>query len=123
MAQGYLKTGEWTNAITYADRALGRDEKCVKALYRKATALQQMLSFKEAIAVLEQLLRVEPENAAAKSMLAEIRRSSQVNERKEKRMSQKMFSVLASEHDPRVPPTRREAMLAALRDFRAEGLQ
>merc|ERR1719210_2258729 len=84
MAQGYLKTRDWANAITHADKALSRDANNAKALYRKASALMQMLSFNEAAAVLEKLMEVEPKNAAAKSMHAEARRNEQRSERKAK---------------------------------------
>lgn len=92
MAQAYLKTGEWSNAVTYADKALVRDPDSTKALYRKASALMQLLSFVEAAAVLERLLEVEPESAAAKAMLAEARRNEELSTRRARRMSRRMFS-------------------------------
>lgn len=113
MAQGYLKTKDWNNAVSHADKVLELDPSNSKALYRKASALMQLLSFKEAAAVLEKLLQVEPGNKAAKNLLNEARRKAEVGERKAKKMSQKMLSGI--ERDPRVPPTQREALVEFLR--------
>merc|ERR1712217_579399 len=112
VAQGYLKMKEWTNAVTHADKALTLDSSNAKALYRKASALIQLLNYSEAAVVLEILLQAEPENAAAKSLLNEARRSAQISDRRAKKMSQKMLSV---ERDPRVPPTQREATMESMR--------
>lgn len=123
LAQGYLKTGDWANAVSSADKVLAKDAAHPKALYRKASALVQQQSFREATAVLERLLEVEPQNAAALSMAAEARRSAQLSDRKAKRVSQKMFAALAEDRDPRVPPSRREALLAAARAALAGALR
>lgn len=116
IAQGYMKLEEWNNVVTHADKALARDGQNAKALYRKAYALVQLLSFDEACAVLERLLRVEPQNAAAKKMLAEAQRNLQVSERRAKKMSQKMFNVVRNERDPR-SKSWREALWHALRSI------
>eukprot|EP00933_Yihiella_yeosuensis_P081248 TRINITY_DN9481_c0_g2_i5.p1 TRINITY_DN9481_c0_g2~~TRINITY_DN9481_c0_g2_i5.p1 ORF type:complete len:258 (-),score=65.04 TRINITY_DN9481_c0_g2_i5:320-1054(-) len=102
LAQAHLKQSEWTQAVSFADKALGRDSSNTKALYRKASALMELLSFKEAAEVWERLLNVEPGNSAAKSMLAKARRSATAGEARSKKMSQKMFASI--EADPRVPP-------------------
>jgi len=73
MAQGSLKTGDWAKAVEYADMALRIEPNNAKALWRKASAQKALLSYPEAIAVLEKLLQVEPANAAAKALLAEVR--------------------------------------------------
>merc|ERR1712113_17481 len=60
----------------------------------------------------ETLLKTEPANAAAKAMLQEAHRSSELSDRRAKKMSQRMLSV---ERDPRVPPTQREVAMDTLR--------
>jgi len=122
LAQGNLKLGEWNKAIEMADRALARDAKNGKALYRKACALEKLLSFSEAISVLEILLREDPNNAAARSMLQECRRHAERGERKAKKMSQKMFSVMGGERDPRRPPTQSEALFEMITTLPREAL-
>mmetsp|Transcript_24252 Transcript_24252/g.68782 ORF Transcript_24252/g.68782 Transcript_24252/m.68782 type:complete len:279 (-) Transcript_24252:35-871(-) len=119
IAQAYLKTGEYNKAIESADKALNRHPDSAKALYRKASAHMQLLNFSEAEEVLEKLLEVEPENAAAKQMLATAGRNNLVSDRKAKKMSQKIFSGLSS--DPRVPvPVREPTMLEWLQGLPAE---
>jgi len=73
----------------------------------------------EAITVLETLLQSEPENAAAKSMLLETKRSSQLSDRRAKKMSQRMLAV---ERDPRVPPTQREEFMNSLHSTYTDSL-
>jgi len=113
IAQGYLKIKDWTNAIVHADKVLEFEPSNPKALYRKASAMMQMCSYSEVIMVLEQLLQVEPDNKAAKDMIAKAQRSKEVSDRKAKKMSQRMFSNI--ERDPRVPPTQREALVEFVR--------
>lgn len=108
MAQGSLKTGDWTKAVEYADLALRIEPNNAKALWRKASAHKALLSFDEAIAVLEKLLQVEPANAAAKALLAEVRQLNEKSNRKLKRMSEKVWRTI--DRDPRVPPTQREQL-------------
>lgn len=114
MAQGNLKMGNLRDAVKYADQALEHDPVSTKALYRKASALNQLSRYGEAIAVLETLRKLEPENPAAKSLLAESRRSAALSDRKAKRTAKKMFSLVSSERDPRVPPSRKEVLIELL---------
>eukprot|EP00927_Polykrikos_kofoidii_P007227 TRINITY_DN12949_c0_g1_i1.p1 TRINITY_DN12949_c0_g1~~TRINITY_DN12949_c0_g1_i1.p1 ORF type:complete len:295 (-),score=67.24 TRINITY_DN12949_c0_g1_i1:172-1056(-) len=123
MSQGHLKLEEWSKAIVMTDRVLEREPKNTKALYRKASALMQLLSFDEASRVLDDLLIVEPTNAAAKSMLAEARRRAERGERREKRMSQRMFARAAMPRDPRTPPSQFEAILEFLQTAPREALR
>jgi len=116
ISQGNLKVGDWNQALSYSDRALVVQADHPKALYRKASALMELLSFSEAAAVLERLLQVESNNKAAQAMLAKARRNAEISEKKAKKMSKKMFSVVSSEHDPRVPPTQFEQLIDLLRE-------
>eukprot|EP00931_Biecheleriopsis_adriatica_P046185 TRINITY_DN26509_c0_g1_i2.p1 TRINITY_DN26509_c0_g1~~TRINITY_DN26509_c0_g1_i2.p1 ORF type:complete len:235 (-),score=64.66 TRINITY_DN26509_c0_g1_i2:27-701(-) len=93
LAQAHIKLGEFRKAIEFADQALTRDPKSTKALYRKAAALMETLSFAETAEVLQQLLALEPENAAAKDLLAKAKHSAAKGEMRAKRMSQKMLGV------------------------------
>jgi len=113
IAQGYLKTKDWASAEEHADKVLGFEPANPKALYRKASAMMQMYNYSEVITVLEKLLQVEPDNKAAKDMMAKAQRSKEVSDRKAKKMSQRMFSNI--ERDPRVPPTQREALVEFVR--------
>jgi len=113
IAQGYLKTKDWANAIVHADKVLEFESSNPKALYRKASAMMQMSNYSEVIGVLERLLQIEPDNKAAKDMIAKAQRSREVSTRKAKKMSQRMFSDI--ERDPRVPPTQREALVEFVR--------
>merc|ERR1740123_2119325 len=114
IAQGYLKIKDWANAIVHADKVLEFEPSNPKALYRKANAMMQMCSYSEVVTVLERLLQVEPDNKAAKDMIAKAQRSREVSDRKAKKMSQRMFNDI--ERDPRVPPTQREAFVELVRN-------
>lgn len=108
MAQGSLKTGDWAKAVEYADMALRIEPNNAKALWRKASAQKALLSYPEAITVLEKLLQVEPANAAAKQLLAEVRQLDEKSNRRLKKMSEKVWKTI--DRDPRVPPTREEQL-------------
>lgn len=109
LAQGYLKLGQWSKAVEMADKALEREPRHPKALYRKASALMQLLSFREAEGVVEALLQVDPSNAEGRRMLAEVRRSAEKGQKRERKMAEKMFASPGVERDPRTPPTQLES--------------
>jgi len=108
MAQGSLKTGDWTKAVEYADMALRIEPNNAKALWRKASAQKALLGYPEAMATLEKLLQVEPANAAARALLAEVRQLNEKSNRRLKKMSEKVWKTI--DRDPRVPPTREEQL-------------
>jgi len=108
MSQGYLKTREWSKAIEFADKALEREPSSTKALYRKATALNNVGNFREALQVCEQLLQIEPDSAAGAALLAETKRSNQLHQQKARKMAQRAIGGI--ERDNRVPPTFRDAV-------------
>jgi len=75
-----LKTNETSECIKNCERALEKDPKNVKALYRKAQALEQRKDYEEAIEVFKEVIAVDPGNKASlqqinvcKGRLAEVR--------------------------------------------------
>mmetsp|Transcript_47652 Transcript_47652/g.74282 ORF Transcript_47652/g.74282 Transcript_47652/m.74282 type:complete len:285 (-) Transcript_47652:32-886(-) len=118
MAQGSLKIRDWRSAIEYADKVLERDAHHTKALWRKAQALIGLGRLKDGIAVLDALLRIEPENPAVKDLRAKTVRSNAEADRKASKAAKKMFASM--EKDPRVPATIAERLLGYLRNAPAE---
>lgn len=114
MAQGYLKMEEWNQAVESATKALDMDEKNPKALYRKAYAQMQLMCFTEAQVSLEKLLKVEPENAAAKSMLAEAKHKEIKGERDSKKLGKQMMKGIIKEKDPNAPVEVKTAWIVIL---------
>lgn len=98
MAQGYMKMEEWNKTVESADKALDLDDKNPKALYRKAYAQMQTMAFTEAQTSLEKLLKEEPENAAAKSLLQEAKHKERKGERESKKLGRQMMSGIIKEN-------------------------
>lgn len=94
LCQGHLKTRNFTEAISFADKALEKSPGNTKALYRKASAYMETMSYSEAAKVLNELLRVEPGNAAGRKLLAEARHKEAIGAKKSKEMSKKMMAAL-----------------------------
>lgn len=99
MAQCQLKLRDWAQAVSFADKALERDPRHAKGLYRKAVALKELSKFDEAITALENLLEEEPDNKAGQSLLPETRRAQQLYERKAREVSRKMIGGCGSGAD------------------------
>ncbi|CAE8737557.1 unnamed protein product [Polarella glacialis] len=118
LAQVHLKLSEWGQAVTFADKALVRDARNAKALYRKASALMELMSYSEAIEVLGRLLEFEPSNSAAVAMLAKANRSASLSEVRERRQAKKIFAGI--ERDSRVPPTEWEVFVDSVREAVAD---
>eukprot|EP00933_Yihiella_yeosuensis_P059962 TRINITY_DN6180_c0_g1_i4.p1 TRINITY_DN6180_c0_g1~~TRINITY_DN6180_c0_g1_i4.p1 ORF type:complete len:251 (-),score=66.59 TRINITY_DN6180_c0_g1_i4:261-950(-) len=102
LAQGSLKTGEFYQATDHCGRALEIDPKNTKALYRKAAGFNMGDMFDDARQTLNELLELEPGNAAALQMMQDIDRKSKLALRSAKKASQKMLSQI--DHDPRAEP-------------------
>ncbi|CDI76093.1 Tetratricopeptide repeat containing domain protein, related [Eimeria praecox] len=94
-----LKEGRWAACILYCDKALQRDPKAVKALYRKAQAQQELGDFDGALATLDRYLSVAPGSPLALSLQAQLRHLKAAHAVREKKLLQGMFRNL--EHDPR----------------------
>jgi len=120
MAQGHFKLGEWCKTVEFADKALTRDPQNTKALYHKAKSQMHLLDFEEAARTWQALLKVEPDSATARVSLSEAKRKAQVGAMKAKKMSQKIFSELAGDGDPRVQLTGRESLFKAARSLPTE---
>ncbi|CAE8642990.1 unnamed protein product [Polarella glacialis] len=118
LAQVHLKLSEWGQAVTFADKALVRDARNAKALYRKASALMELMSYSEAIEVLGRLLEFERSNSAAVAMLAKANRSASLSEVRERRQAKKIFAGI--ERDSRVPPTEWEVFVDSVREAVAD---
>ena len=75
-AQAALKLEEWDAAVHHATQALAAEPAHPKALFRRATALHSRAKgaadATQARADLEQLIALQPDNAAAKKLLASI---------------------------------------------------
>jgi len=60
-----MKQNETAECIKHCDKVLEKQPNNVKALYRKAQALQQRKDFEEAIVIYNKIVEIEPENKAA----------------------------------------------------------
>lgn len=67
--------------IAICDRALRIDEKCLKALVHRSSARLAMMQFNEAIADLEEALKVAPNNTETARMLASAKGAKEEAER------------------------------------------
>ncbi|CDJ53213.1 hypothetical protein, conserved [Eimeria brunetti] len=125
-----LKEGRWAACILYCDKALQRDPKALKALYRKAQAQQGLGDFDGALATIDRYLSVSPDSPLAVSLQTQLRHLKAAHAVKEKKLLQGMFRNL--EHDPRSEAaaaaaaaeaaTKNKGLLGSVKDwFRGSG--
>lgn len=92
-AQCYLNLKIWKKVVGLCDEVLKQDPGSVKAHYRKAQAMIGDGEFKQAQLSLQELLRVEPENAAAKKLLHETMHKLKAETAAEKQRMKKAMAV------------------------------
>ena len=95
LAQCWLKITDADNHLTQAirccDEALKLDESNVKALYRKAVALEAKGDYDEAKAVCKSAAALAPDDSAMPKLMARIDAQLKRQKDKEKKMAAKMF--------------------------------
>ncbi|KAI6189728.1 Peptidylprolyl isomerase [Aphelenchoides bicaudatus] len=64
-----MKQGETAECIKHCDKVLEKQPNHVKALYRKAQALQQRKEFEDAIDIYKKVIEIEPDNKAASQQI------------------------------------------------------
>lgn len=72
LAQGYLKLKKYFKARDAADYVLKRDPQNHKCLYRRALALQGISQPEEALKTIQSLLKIDPNNKAALSLMSSL---------------------------------------------------
>ncbi|CAE7225970.1 unnamed protein product [Rhizoctonia solani] len=82
MAACHLKEGNYKRVIELADKALKKNENNSKAKYRKAKAYAAQGYTEKAIDILEELLKQEPNDAAMKKDLEDIKAKQAATEKK-----------------------------------------
>jgi len=87
-----LKMAENTECIKNCDKVLAKAPDNVKALYRKAQALQKRKDFEEAVEVYKRVCDVDSSNKAAAQSIAECREKLKQIREKERAVFSKMFS-------------------------------
>ncbi|CAE6414965.1 hypothetical protein RSOLAG22IIIB_03473 [Rhizoctonia solani] len=82
MAACHLKGGNYNRVIELADKALKKNENNSKAKYRKAKAYSAQGYTEKAIDILEELLKRDPNDAAMKKDLEDIKAKQVATEKK-----------------------------------------
>lgn len=85
-ALAYLKTEDWTKAITDTDRVLKLEPDNLKALLRQATARKGLKQFDKAKKDLDKVLVKEPNNKRAQDLLTEVEKERKEKKSKGRRM-------------------------------------
>lgn len=88
----YLKLAQYNDAIRECDLVLKYDPKNVKALYRRGCGRASFGLINGAKEDLEAVLVIDPENKAAKSELAKVKKQIDIEDRKTKRSLHSLFS-------------------------------
>uniref|UniRef100_A0A914HZA2 peptidylprolyl isomerase n=1 Tax=Globodera rostochiensis TaxID=31243 RepID=A0A914HZA2_GLORO len=91
-----LRTGESAEAIKSCDKVLEKQPNNVKALYRKAQALQNRKDFEEAIEQYQHVQQLEPSNSAAAQQIVECRRRLAAQREAERNKYRAMFDRMAA---------------------------
>lgn len=99
MAACHLKGQNYKRVIELADKALKKNENNTKAKYRKAKALAAQGYTEKAIAIIEELLKNDPDDAAMKKDLADIQANQKAVEKKGMSKFKGMYNRPAKESD------------------------
>ena len=91
-AQCLLKLHRYADAEGRCNAVLIRDEQNIKALYRRALALDGLQRLPSALADLDQLIKIDPSNQDASRLRARIAAKIKAEEDKERALYSKMFS-------------------------------
>ncbi|XP_030051187.1 FK506-binding protein-like [Microcaecilia unicolor] len=87
LAACQLRLGQYENAARSCDKALEREPRAIKALYRRAVAHAALNELEKAGVDLQEVLRLEPGNAAARQ---ELRRLTEKVREQDTEMAKKM---------------------------------
>ncbi|KAI6199986.1 Peptidylprolyl isomerase [Aphelenchoides besseyi] len=90
-----LKQNETAECLKYCDKALEKQPKNVKALYRKAQALQQRKEFEEAIQTYSKVVEIDSSNKAATQQILVCKRQISDMAALEKKRFSGLFERLA----------------------------
>jgi len=93
-AQCYLTLGDPTNALSQCNSVLKVDRHNVKALFRRAKAHHGRSEPVDAERDLNRVLELDPENAEAKTLLAQVKRAQKVADKESKAAFRKMCDGL-----------------------------
>lgn len=92
----YLKQNETSECIKQCDKVLSKQPTNVKALYRKAQALQQRKDYDDAIVLFKVVLESDPENKAALQQIIFCKQKLSVIREKERKRFVGMFDKLST---------------------------
>ena len=123
-AAAHLKLDRAADALKDCDAALELDARSVKALYRRGAALVELSRWEEAREALASCLELDPHNAAARKLRADLRARARAQDRQEmgKFANSKMFkfndpkpaaAAAAPPAEPPAPSPRRRLLSPA----------
>mmetsp|Transcript_13149 Transcript_13149/g.29935 ORF Transcript_13149/g.29935 Transcript_13149/m.29935 type:complete len:185 (+) Transcript_13149:1-555(+) len=92
-----LQLGLWSEAVSACNEVLQRDSGNLKAHYRRAQALLRLRQLKEAQRSLHLLLKLDPENAAARRLLDEVKRRRGVDAQRSKEKVKQVVQAACAE--------------------------
>ncbi|EKM58357.1 uncharacterized protein PHACADRAFT_252612 [Phanerochaete carnosa HHB-10118-sp] len=92
MSACHIKKGSWKRAVETADKALRKNEKNTKALFRKGRALGEQGYFEKAEKILDELLKTDTSDKPA--IEAELARLRAADKEREKKHNQKFKGFL-----------------------------
>lgn len=92
LAQVLLMRGKFSESMEFSQKVLALDGSNAKALFRIAKALNGLQDWPEALHYLEKLLAMEPDNAPAVALRAEVEQQQKAYDKKQKSLFKKMFA-------------------------------
>ncbi|XP_067655374.1 peptidyl-prolyl cis-trans isomerase FKBP4-like [Haliotis asinina] len=112
LAMCYLKTGDSLKAVEQCDKALEFDKKSAKALFRRGQARFQTSEYEVARVDYEEVLKVEPDNKAARNQIVLCNQKIKQFKEKQKKIYAGMFTKFAerdAKNAPKVEESSNEA--------------
>jgi len=98
MSACHMKQGNWQRALDTADKALKKNEKNYKAMFRKGKALGELGYFEKSEKILEDLLQKNPSDAP--TINQELTRLRAVERERERAANQKFKGFLLKDKKP-----------------------
>lgn len=93
----FLQAKEYSESVKLAQKAIEIDPCNVKAMFRKAQALEKMAMLEQAASTVTQLLEIEPENGQATKFLVELREKMNPSSKSSKGASTESTSKSSSD--------------------------
>lgn len=95
----HLKLNEYVECIGACEKALEIDAKNEKILFRRGQSQMALSNYDEAVADFQEVIKLNPENSAAKQSIQTCRQQIKAYQQKEKQLYASIFAKMAQQSE------------------------